>query len=186
MAKKTKRGLLPSLEILIILVFFFSFIVWAVTRCNATKESFQEEEPVATAPKDSISNEIPGASNQAGLADSTSNIANNSRFPDPRRPVSRENYTTLYVIIENLNMRTNPSLKSPIIMRLSKDEEVAFMNEVTNFTEEINMGEEIANEPWIKVKAKKGHIGWVYGAGVHYYKEKPIPLPTAPPAEPEN
>ena len=33
-------------------------------------------------------------------------------------------------------------------------------------------GYEIADEPWVKVQHKRGRIGWVYGAGVNYYKKK--------------
>ena len=46
------------------------------------------------------------------------------------------------------------------------------MNEVTDSTFQINLGKEVADEPWVKVRSKKGHVGWVYGAGVDYYKYK--------------
>ena len=46
------------------------------------------------------------------------------------------------------------------------------MNEVTDSTYEVNLGKEKANEPYVKIKTKRGTVGWVYGAGVHYVKKK--------------
>jgi len=51
-------------------------------------------------------------------------------------------------------------------------EEVHFLNEITPFTEKISLGTSVADEPWVKVKTKRGGEGWVYGAGVYYYKRK--------------
>ena len=82
--------------------------------------------------------------------------------------------TPLFVNIDGLNLRRGPSLDSAIIMKLPLHEQVGFMNEVTDSTSQISLGNEIANEPWVKVRHKGGRIGWVYGAGVHYYKRKRI------------
>jgi len=50
---------------------------------------------------------------------------------------------------------------------------LVFLNEVSDSTDIISLGEGIiANEPWVKVRHYKGNEGWVYGAGVHYYKMK--------------
>ena len=46
------------------------------------------------------------------------------------------------------------------------------MNEVTDSTYQISLGKEMADEPWVKVKNNRGKIGWVYGAGINYYKKK--------------
>ena len=54
----------------------------------------------------------------------------------------------------------------------SEFEQVNFLGEVTDSTTEVNLGYEIANEPWVKVQHTRGKIGWVYGAGVNYYKKK--------------
>ena len=40
---KKKTSFLPKVEVLIILVFFASFMVWAISKCDATKKSFQDE-----------------------------------------------------------------------------------------------------------------------------------------------
>jgi hypothetical protein len=36
----------------------------------------------------------------------------------------------------------------------------------------VNLGTEKADEPYVKIKTKRGTVGWVYGAGVHYVKKK--------------
>ena len=38
-----KGSLLPKFEVIIIGIFFISFLAWAATRCSATKKSYQEE-----------------------------------------------------------------------------------------------------------------------------------------------
>jgi hypothetical protein len=69
-------------------------------------------------------------------------------------------------------MRRSPELKADVIAELSLFSKVFFMNEVTDSLYEINLGYEVAKEPWVKVRTKKGKEGWVYGAGVNYYKKK--------------
>ncbi len=57
-------------------------------------------------------------------------------------------------------------------MELKLFEEVAFLNEVSDSTTQLNLGYEITDEPWVKVRHPKGQVGWVYGAGVNYYPKK--------------
>lgn len=78
----------------------------------------------------------------------------------------------LYITIKNLKVRKSPGLKEDVVAQLPLFEEVIFMDEVTDSTYQINLGYEIADEPWVKIKTEKGVIGWVYGAGVNYYKQK--------------
>ena len=74
-------------------------------------------------------------------------------------------------------------MDSTIITKLKLFEEVSFMDEVTSFKQRISLGPEIAEEPWVKIRSRKGHIGWVYGAGVNYYKKRRLqPPPTVPSA----
>ena len=80
--------------------------------------------------------------------------------------------TTLFVTIEGLNMRETPDLKSEVVVQLGLFDEVIYMDEVTDFTTPLNLGREEVDEPWFKVRTKKGHEGWVYGAGVDFYKYK--------------
>lgn len=156
--------ILPKIEIIIMLIFFLGFTIWAMSRCNATREKYQMEEqqenqetaevemkgtPVIDEPADSAVTEEPPAT------------VPTERFGAP-----------LYVTIDGLNMREEPTLKSPVILNLDLYEQVYFMNEVTSFKDSISLGSVMAFEPWVKIRHRKGRTGWVYGAGVHYYKMK--------------
>jgi Bacterial SH3 domain len=78
----------------------------------------------------------------------------------------------LYVSISGLKVRTAPNLTAKVVQKLALFDEVSYQNEVTKYTQPLSLGKEMANEPWVKVRTKKGKIGWVYGAGVSYYKIK--------------
>ena len=80
--------------------------------------------------------------------------------------------TTLYSTINGLNVRVQPSLGAPIIARLDLYEPVTYMNEVTDSLYTIDLGDVTPTEPWVKVRLQDGKLGWVYGAGVRYYKYK--------------
>jgi hypothetical protein len=181
---KTKKSLLPKVEVLIILVFFLSFIAWAATKCNATKLNY-EQEALANTSTENISEETPTndqssseatvvtdpAEQQATPTAASETSSNPTAATTPAIPANSE-LSRLYVTIEGLKLREEPSLESEVIRQFALFDEVYFMNEITDFKLEINLGKEMANEPWVKVKSKKGHIGWVYGAGVHYHKQK--------------
>ncbi|NRB49704.1 MAG: SH3 domain-containing protein [Saprospiraceae bacterium] len=173
MAKKA--SLLPKIEVLILAIFFFSFVVWMVPKCAARKAEYQEAEAIEAA-EDSLligdtTDEIDSSAAISPPASTSVPTPVQRRRPIPGRP-QIEQVTPLYVTLENLNMRTEPRVGAKILDRLSLYDEVIFLNEVTDSTQEINLGKITANEPWIKVRNKKGQEGWVYGAGVHYYKIK--------------
>ena len=88
------------------------------------------------------------------------------------RPVVVRKETTLYSTIDGLNVRVQPKLGAPIIGRLSLYEPVTYMNEVTDSLYTINLGEVEPTEPWVKIRLESGKQGWVYGAGVSFYKYK--------------
>jgi hypothetical protein len=80
---------------------------------------------------------------------------------------------TLYVTIENLNLRTQPNVSGKLLGRLQLYEPVTFLNEVTETTQQVTLANgEVTNEPWIKIRTQKGVNGWVYGAGINFYKKK--------------
>ncbi|MEM1318658.1 MAG: SH3 domain-containing protein [Bacteroidota bacterium] len=189
---KAKKGLLPRVELLIVGIFFLSFSLWAISKCSATKSLYQEQDLVEAeeaAAEDTIS--APAAPAQA-TNPAAGPPANNPAAPgsaaNPPNPNTSANTpgnnragantatpnagSRLYVTIDGLNMRATPELNGTVLTQLSLYEEVTFMNEVTDSTQEINLGKEVANEPWVKVRNTKGKTGWVYGAGVHYYKMK--------------
>lgn len=176
MAKK-KVSWLPKFEVLIILVFFMSFIVWAVSQCNETKALYQEDEPETTSEDASIeSTNIPDSLTTSltntTLPNNTTTTPQNTPPPPATTARPLNNFAPLFVTIDGLNMRTGPSLDSGIVVKLKLFEQVNFMGEVTDSTEQINLGYETADEPWVKVQHKRGKVGWVYGAGVNYYKKK--------------
>ncbi len=80
---------------------------------------------------------------------------------------------TLYVTIENLNLRTQPNVSGKLLGRLRLYEPVTFLSEVTETTQQVTLANgEVTNEPWIKIRTQKGVSGWVYGAGISFYKKK--------------
>ena len=162
---KKKKSMLPKLELLIIGIFFLCFLMWAASRCTNTRAKY-EQMALEAQKQDSIlkvlQTEIPEPIKQI---DQTENIET--------APVYEERYTPLYVTVENLNMRDKPSRKGKILARLKLFDEVIFMDEVTDFKEEISLGDLTTYEPWIKVQTVEGETtGWVYGAYVEYYKTK--------------
>ncbi len=184
---KTKKGWLPRAEILIVGVFFLSFIIWAASKCSATKALYQEQDELAAV--DTIETEEAPAITSTPAAPAATNSTPATTSPATGTPAatsgstpattsasgnlaSAEEGTPLYVTIDGLNMRATPELNGTIILKLPLNEKVWFMNEVTDTTQQINLGKIVADEPWVKVKHSKGKTGWVYGAGVHYYKMK--------------
>lgn len=160
-----KNSFLPRLEMIIIGIFLLSFMVWSVSKCTRTRNEILQDV--------SETEQI----QQQATADSLARIKarkdslNKARKEQLKRKQNNR-YTPLFVTIDDLNVRTDPDLKADVVDQLTLFEEVEFLNEWTDFTTEVNLGKAVANEPWIKVRTPKGHEGWVYGAGVHYYKQK--------------
>ncbi|MCR9290893.1 SH3 domain-containing protein [Saprospiraceae bacterium] len=157
---QNKKGLLPKVEMFIIALLLIVAIVIIGKKCKSMESRFEQpEKPVS----ETTSFPVDTASIDTLVA------------VDPNKKVTPFNpweYSRLYVTINDLNMRKSPELDGDLITKLSLFEEVFFLNEVTDSTQKINLGKEIADEPWVKIKTKKGKEGWVYGAGVNYYKKK--------------
>jgi hypothetical protein len=81
-------------------------------------------------------------------------------------------YSTLFVTIDGLKMRKEPNLKGALVTKLDLYEQVYFLNKKSEKPEEISLGYEKVTDYWVKVRTKSGKEGWVFGAGVHYYKMK--------------
>ncbi len=69
-------------------------------------------------------------------------------------------------------MREEPDTDSKIVDRLKLHDAVQFLNETTEFEEEVDLGDYTVVDRWVKVKTARGKIGWVFGGGVHYFKTK--------------
>jgi hypothetical protein len=169
-----RQNILFRVQLILMLAFFVGFLIWANTRCDRMREKYRDkwEERQAVleaARQDSIA--------KVKAADSLAKALNENPSPAPEGPGTtvlspRERYTPLYVTINGLNLRREPHLDSKVLIRLKLYEEVEFLNEVTDTTTRVSLGKIETDAPWIKVRSKKGQVGWVYGAGVHYYKRK--------------
>lgn len=150
---------MPKVELVIIVVFVASFLIWAVSKCNRQHAAADGEDLAETIDVDSIQVDTPA-------------VAVPAPAKKPEKDFQAQRFTRLYVVIDGLNLRKTPELNGEVLVQLPLYEEVFFLNEVTDSTFQINLGYETADEPWVKVRSKKGHEGWVYGAGVNYYKKK--------------
>ncbi|MEL7123422.1 MAG: SH3 domain-containing protein [Bacteroidota bacterium] len=180
MNKTKQKGLLPRVELLVIGVFVLSFMIWAMSKCNRVRDEYATE--TLTEEQEEQTEASATASTEPTAQENTSQ--EQTQQPTPK--TIREKYTPLYVTINNFKMRAEPKLSARIVAELKLFEEVIFLNEVTDFKQEINLGFEVANEPWVKVKTERGYVGWVYGAGVHYYKIKREPEKETSEPESEN
>ncbi len=79
-------------------------------------------------------------------------------------------YSTLYVNVDSLNMRTGPHLDSMVVMRIPRKSVVEFYGLRTSFRQKININNVARNEPWVYIRTKNGREGWVYAGGLSFYK----------------
>ncbi|GJM32323.1 MAG: hypothetical protein DHS20C18_13240 [Saprospiraceae bacterium] len=165
----TKKKLLPRIELILILIFFMAFITWTMRKCSDTRQQYQEEAALEENQPEDVTSVSPDTT--AAPAEPEPEAAQPENRRERERAI-REKFTPLYVTIDGMNMREEPTLKGKVVGRLVLYEEVTFLNEVTDSTQEIKLGDITANEPWVKVKNQKGKVGWIYGAGVSYYKKK--------------
>jgi len=157
-----EKDVIPNMELVVIFIFFASFIVWAVSKCTVTQATYEAEAAIENAnqPKDTIAL-LPKAVLPAIAKPAT-----------PAKKVSKtviKKVTVLYVVLNELKLRKGPTRDSAIVRQFKINEAVDFLGVVTPFKEKINMGKYIAEEPWVKVRSSTGIEGWVYGAGVSYY-----------------
>ena len=120
MARK-KTNALPSLEILIIIVFFLSFALWAVPKCSSTKQEFQEE-----AMEDELEQLIIDSLKKAEEAE----LLKQKEEAKPKPPVvpsTKDRVTLLYITIDGMNVRSAPNTKSQIVDRLKLFDGVVFL-----------------------------------------------------------
>ncbi|MCX7743068.1 MAG: SH3 domain-containing protein [Flavobacteriales bacterium] len=79
-----------------------------------------------------------------------------------------------YVWVDNLRVRKKPGKDGEVIRELKNMEKLIYLNEKSDFTEEVILRGQLYNEPWLKVKLPEGKIGWVYGGGVTTNKQAAI------------
>lgn len=135
---------------------------------NPSPKPVEHSTPATTTPSPST---IPGT------RPSRPTLSNETQ-PNPAAPAttgsstSSAKYSSLYVTIDGLKLRKQPGLKGEVVATLELYEEVYFLNKKSEKAEEISLGLEKVTDHWVKVRTKSGKEGWVFGAGVHYYKMK--------------
>lgn len=124
-------------------------------------------QPVMPAPTQySTTQQSPGA---APPRTQVAPVQNNAAKPATQAAPSG---ATLYVTIDGLKVHKEPALKSETVEQLKLYEAVVFLNQKTEWTQEINLGLEKVTDHWVKIRTSSGKTGWVFGAGLHYYKMK--------------
>jgi Bacterial SH3 domain len=85
-----------------------------------------------------------------------------------------QNRIVLYSTIDGLKVRKEPGLKSTSVDKLKLYEDVSFLSQKTDWEESLSLGYDLpaVTDHWVKIRTKRGKEGWVFGAGVHYYKVK--------------
>lgn len=174
---KEKKGLMPKFEVLIILVFLGGFLIWGATKCNSSPHR-EVANPAVETPIDTPRQQVVSAVDTVLKTNPMDSVvaalkkqmeAANQQTPKVATPAATG--SRLYVTIEGLKLRKQPSLQGDLLGTLKLYQEVTFMNEVTDTTSQINLGAGTADEPWVKIKTARGTTGWVYGAGVNYYRK---------------
>jgi len=83
-----------------------------------------------------------------------------------------QKYNRLWVTMDNLKIRKQPNLQAEVLIQMPLFERVYYLNQKTNFEQEINLGVEVAKEPWLLIQHANGMKGWAYGAGLNFHKQK--------------
>ncbi len=191
MAEKKRSGIFANIEVIIVAILFLGFIMWAVTKCNATRNRYADVEAARTRdslallPKTPTRTVVPTPlpespatapitpNNQvATLPVTPKPVAPTTPIASKPIPAATPTKPKLYVTMDGLNVRTEPNLKAKSLGKLPLYAEVSFLNETTKEPQKLSIGTTTVEEPWVKIKTQKGTIGWVFGAGVSYYKTK--------------
>ena len=186
---------IPRIETLIIAVFFLSVGLWGINQCSAERtqmtRKFEETaetdapqtlpEPDKAAPEMEPALDAPPPEPAAEPVKprpkpgKRPELTNNIRPTEPKAEPAKPQAAgagVLYVTIEGLRMRSEPGLRGELVAKLRLYEPVIFLDEKTSWTQEINLGTEKVTDHWVKIKTESGKEGWVFGAGVHFFKKK--------------
>ncbi len=92
----------------------------------------------------------------------------------PQTTTTPPSNTMLYVLINGLNIRSKPDLKSKVKGKLKLNDQVYFLEEASEEAQTVRLANGTSvTKPWFKVQTKRGTVGWVHGSGVDFYKRKP-------------
>ena len=99
-------------------------------------------------------------------------VVNSKSVPQPT--TTPPSNTMLYVLINGLNIRSTPDLKSKVKGKLKLHDQVYFLEETSEIAQTVRLANGTSiTKPWFKVQTKRGTVGWVHGSGVDFYKRKP-------------
>jgi hypothetical protein len=145
-------------------ILVFLFLIWSYNTCSSSSEKYQPKEPPVQEQPEPKPAE-PAAQNPPTT----------TTQPAPAPVQSAPAATALpiiYVFTDKLKMRDKPFLSGSVVLaELSKNAELYFLNNKTDYTDKITLGTVTYNEPWIEVQTKDRQFrGWVYGGGVRFYK----------------
>lgn len=182
MAKKESAPNTRLVPFIIVSLITLIFLIWAMQQCNRNSGAYANaaEQAERESYLDSLSRieeeqriqAEAEARAEALLRARTQPLPGDSIVRVPAAEKIIERVTVLYSTIDGLNVRRGPSLKNSIIARLPLYEEVKFTGEVTDSLYEIDLGEVTPRAPWVRIELQDGKTGWVYGAGVSYYKTR--------------
>ena len=165
-------GSLVRVEFIVSALILLAILIWGTRSCNRTYTEARAEREAALrqAYLDSLEQEL--AAQAAAQPPAAPPGVSLDTIRGGSLQIIRERLTPLYSTIDGLNVRQGPGVQYEVVDRLQLFEEVSFLNEVTDSTEQINLGGITPDEPWVKIRTRKGREGWVYGAGVDFYKRK--------------
>ena len=181
---------LPGIETLIFFTFIGCVVVWGISTCTDRRSeatrTVREMEDTEPAPVSSAAQDksVPGKLSE----DAASKPKEPQAEQTKQTPVTSKTSTAttddaagvpLFVTIDGLKLRKEPGLKGESVEQLKLNEQVTFLNQKTDWSQEINMGDEKVTDYWVKVRTASGKTGWVFGAGLHYYKMKRSAKPAA-------
>lgn len=163
---------LSRIEVVVGGILILIFLIWSVDRCQSGNKKYQPQEPPqqentdanTASPDNSTTDTTPAANNTP----STPTPVQVTPTPAP----AASPFTVLYVHVEGLKVRDKPFISgSQVLTQLSKNTEVYYLNNKTEYPDKITLEGVEYNEPWVEVQTKDGkYRGWVYGGGVKFYK----------------
>jgi hypothetical protein len=193
---------IPRSESLIFFAFIACVALWAISKCTAqrsdlvrrvrnieTDETTEERpvrhdstakvpllqpavQPTVSAPQPTVPAPIQynSALKQPGSKPERPTLSPEPTSKSAEQP--KKSGTTLYVTIDGLKVREEPGLKGETIEQLKLYAPVTFLQQKTEWKQEISLGLEKVTDHWVKIRTESGKTGWVFGAGVHFYKMK--------------
>lgn len=174
MAKEKASGG-TRFQFLLFGLILLTLIIWANRQCTRSQSEYAQErrtEELLQQRLDSLEQAATRPTNNTTNQQAEAPSINRDTIQGGQMQIIRERSTPLYVTIDNLAMRKGPGLNFEIVDRLPLYTEVNFLNEVSDSIHTIKLGNITPSEPWVKIRNLKGREGWVFGAGVDFYKYK--------------